>query len=348
MENLSPLLKETVAPVCRWYEAHRIPLPWRDNPTPYAVWISEIMLQQTRIEAALPYYRRFMEALPTVEALAAVDGEALLKLWQGLGYYSRAKNLKKAAILLTVKYGGNLPEEAKELKTLPGIGDYTAGAIASIAYGKPEPAVDGNVLRVVTRLAACREDVMRMSVRGEVTRALREVYPSGKEAARYTEGLMELGERVCLPNAAPLCEECPLRGLCKAFAAGETLAYPVRGGKKARRVEERSVFLLRYKGKYAIQKRPPSGLLADTWELPNCLGWEPTDAPFLADCGIGPEDLRPCGEGKHLFSHIEWRMKGFFAECRKAAEDFVWVTEGQIREKYAIPSAFAAFLSKIK
>ena len=209
-------LSDAVSLILDWYSLSRRPLPWRQDPTPYHTWIAEIMLQQTRIEAVIPYYERFLRELPDVPALAAVSEDRLLKLWEGLGYYSRARNLKKAAMLLMEHYGGALPASAAELRKLPGIGDYTAGSISSISFGLPEPAVDGNVLRVMTRLFACADDIAAPATKRAVTELLRAHYPTGEAAALLTEGIMELGETVCLPNGAPFCDRCPLRGLCLA------------------------------------------------------------------------------------------------------------------------------------
>ena len=217
-------LPDAVSLIPEWYSAGRRLLPWRQDPTPYHTWIAEIMLQQTRIEAVIPYYERFLRELPDVSALAAVPEDRLLKLWEGLGYYSRARNLKKAALLLMEHYGGELPASAAELRKLPGIGDYTAGSIASISFGLPEPAVDGNVLRVMTRLLACADDIAAPATKRAVTELLRAHYPSGDDAALLTEGIMELGETVCLPNGSPLCERCPLRGLCLAHQEGKELS----------------------------------------------------------------------------------------------------------------------------
>ena len=263
------LVQSAAGKLIDWCAAVLRPLPWRLSPTPYHVWISEIMLQQTRIEAVIPYYARFLEALPDVAALAAAEEDRLLKLWEGLGYYSRARNLQKAAKLVMADFGGELPREAAKLKTLPGIGDYTAGAIASIAYGEPEPAVDGNVLRVMTRLLARSDDVMLPKTRADISALLREVYPRGEAAGLLTEGIMELGETLCLPNAAPKCEACPLKELCRASLAGETERYPVKSPPKARRIEQRTVLLLRCGERYAVRKRTGKGLLAGLWEFPN-------------------------------------------------------------------------------
>ncbi|MBR5313669.1 MAG: A/G-specific adenine glycosylase [Clostridia bacterium] len=342
-------MNEIIPLLLQWYETVRRPLPWRDSPTPYHVWISEIMLQQTRIEAVLPYYRRFLEELPAVSDLAAVSDDRLMKLWEGLGYYSRARNLKKAAQVIVSAYGGELPGTADELRGLPGIGDYTAGAVASIAFGQPEPAVDGNVLRVYSRITASAEDIALDKTKKSVREELRKVYPSGEDAAMLTEALMELGETVCVPNAAPKCEICPVKEHCQAHLTGTTDDYPVKSGKKARRIEPRTVLLLRCGDRYAVRKRPSGGLLAEMWEFPN------TDSHLSAEeavekCGFSGKitDIRPLGTAKHIFSHVEWHMIGY--EVTAAEEDaaLIWADAETIRETYAIPSAFRYFSGLLK
>ena len=338
-----PEIIQAAAPrLVEWYRGNRRALPWREEPTPYHVWISEIMLQQTRIEAAFGYYRRFLEALPDVRALAEVDEDRLLKLWEGLGYYSRARNLKKAAVQLVEQYGGELPRSAEELKTLPGIGDYTAGAIASNAYGAPEPAVDGNVLRVVMRLLACDEDVMEQKTRRHVADLLRAAYPAGEGAALLTEGIMELGETVCIPNGEAACLLCPLQGLCRAFAAGAAQDYPVRSQPKERRKEYRTVLLMRCGDCFAVRRRPATGLLAGMWEFPN---WEGVfDAGKLeALLGGKPLSVQSCGRAKHVFSHVEWHMQGYLVECESEREGFAWLDRRTLEEQYSIPTAFRYF-----
>lgn len=345
-EEERALLEAAAGRLLAWYPAVRRALPWRASPTPYEVWISEIMLQQTRIEAVIPYYARFLAELPTIAALAAVPEERLLKLWEGLGYYSRARNLKKAALLVTEQYGGNLPREAALLRKLPGIGDYTAGAIASIACGEPEPAVDGNVLRVVMRLTACAEDVLSQKTKKRVTEALRQVYPRGEAAGLLTEGLMELGETICLPSGEPRCERCPLRGLCLAQLSGRTADFPVRSPKKERRVEEKTVLLLRCGGRYALRRREGEGLLAGLWELPNRPGRldESAVRAALEAQGLSPAKISECGESRHIFTHIEWHMTGYIADIYTESGEFIWKTPAEIRAGYAIPTAFKAYL----
>ena len=338
-------LQAVVDPLLSWYRENRREMPWRNSPSPYHVWVSEIMLQQTRIEAVKPYYERFLEAFPTVADLAAADDDRLMKLWEGLGYYSRVRNLKKAALTVMDRYGGVLPDTAAELRQLAGIGDYTAGAIASIAYGKAEPAVDGNVLRVFARLRALSEDIMAPATRKSVTEALRAVYPEGGAAGELTEGLMELGETVCIPNGIPLCDRCPLRHLCEAHRKGEEDRYPVRTPKKERRSEKKTVFLLLCEGKYALRRRGEKGLLASLWEFPNIEGHlSAKEIPAaLRAFGLTPLSVKPCGTAKHIFTHVEWHMTGYEILCESESPDFVWETAEEIRRAYAIPTAFRAY-----
>ena len=331
--------------VTEWYRLSQRVLPWREDPTPYHVWISEIMLQQTRIEAVIPYYRRFLEALPGIPELAAVDEDRLLKLWEGLGYYSRARNLKKAAERILTDFGGELPHTAAQLKILPGIGEYTAGAIASIAYGQPSPAVDGNVLRVIARLLVCPEDVMEPGTRLRISRLLETEYPSGESAALLTEGLMELGETVCIPNGIPKCQLCPLRSLCLAHAAGSQENYPVKAPKKERRRELRTVLLLRCGEHWAIRRREEKGLLEGMWEFPGVTGelGEEEIRALGKDFGLEIRSCRPCGKAKHLFTHVEWHMQGWLVDCAGESGDFLWKTREEIRADYPVPTALRAF-----
>ncbi len=342
-------LAACVAPLLSWYRAARRPLPWRAAPTPYRVWVSEIMLQQTRIEAVIPYFERFMAELPTLDALAAAGEERLLKLWEGLGYYSRARNLKKAAQQVTAQYGGELPDTAEELRKLPGIGDYTAGAIASIAFGQPEPAVDGNVLRVVMRLTACPDDVLEQKTRRRVADELRGIYPAGEDAGLLTEALMELGETLCVPNGEPACEACPLRALCLAHERGETALYPARSAKKERRREEKTVLLLRCGGRYALHRRAESGLLAGMWEFPSLEGKRSEEELLaaLTEQGLHPEHLAALGAARHVFTHVEWHMTGYLVDCAEEAPGFTWATAGEIRRDYAVPTAFRAYRKQL-
>ena len=258
MENIAPAL-------LNWFYANRRILPFREDPTPYHVWLSEIMLQQTRVSAALPYYERFLAALPDIPALAGCEEEKLHKLWEGLGYYSRVRNLQKAAKIVCAQYGGQLPADYNALLALPGIGEYTAGAIASISFGLPVPAVDGNVLRVFARLYNDPRLVTDPQVKREFTARVMEHQPPAK-AGDYNQALMELGALVCLPNGAPLCEQCPLGTLCRARAAGTALSLPQKTPPKARRITPVTVALVLNEGRVLLQQRPAKGLLAGLWQ----------------------------------------------------------------------------------
>lgn len=338
-------LKTIVSPLLQWYDTNKRKLPWRDDPTPYRVWVSEIMLQQTRVEAVKPYFERFLNELPDLEALARASEDRLLKLWEGLGYYSRVRNLKKAAKVVMEQYGGVLPGDAKELKKLPGIGEYTAGAIASIAYGRPEPAVDGNVLRVLARLTADERDIREPMVKRLAAENLREIYPAGR-CGDFTQALMELGATVCLPNGAPLCGQCPLASSCAAQRENRQSSLPVVSPKPARRTEEKTVFLILHGGKAALQKRPEKGLLAGLWEFP----WAPGNLSeqeaqkVLKAWGCSEVGLDRLPAAKHVFTHVEWRMTGYLARATGYAPGFYWAGREDFDTRCALPSAYKKYL----
>ena len=321
-------MKDFSRPLLDWYNVHKRPLPWRQDLSPYRIWVSEIMLQQTRIEAARSYFHRFMTALPTLEDLAAAEEETVLKLWEGLGYYSRARNLHKCAKLLVSDHGGQFPQTAAELRKLPGIGDYTAGAIASIAFEQPEPAVDGNVLRVLSRLTRSGESIGDAKVKNRFREELRQIYPAG-HCGDFTSALMELGEVICTPGT-PDCSRCPLSELCEAHAHSEETLYPVMPEKKPRRIEHRRVLLLICGDKVALRRRPDKGLLAGLWEFPN--DTEPNQ----------PENGAPCGEDIHIFSHVEWHMQGFVIPCETELPGYEWADRTR-RQELAIPTAFRRY-----
>ena len=334
-------LRAVTDPLCDWFEAGRRLLPWRVEPTPYRVWVSEIMLQQTRIEAVIPYFERFMSELPDVSALAAVDPDRLMKLWEGLGYYSRARNLQKAAQQIMERHGGKLPADYNALLSLAGIGEYTAGAIASIAFGIPVPAVDGNVLRVFARLTGSNEDVMKPAVRKDMTALAASLVPTARPAS-FNQGLMELGERICLPNAMPRCEVCPVATYCAVAGTPEAASLPVRAPKKPRRIETKTVYVMltdETPRRVLLHKRPEEGLLAGLWELPN------TDGEAL------PLTLETVGEpmeltnSRHIFSHIEWHMQGELHIVKPAAlpEHYAFVGLEALLTDHALPTAFRAY-----
>lgn len=357
-------LERLMEPLLRWFTGHARVLPWREEPTPYRVWVSEIMLQQTRVEAVKPYFERFTKALPDVQALAECPEDELLKLWEGLGYYNRVRNMQKAAIQVMEEYDGELPAEYDELLNLKGIGHYTAGAIASIAYGKSVPAVDGNVLRVITRVTADDTDIMKQSFRGQMENALlavmqdigiptelMEQLPRKNVPGALNQALMELGATVCIPNGIPLCGQCPWMDVCLARKEGCIAQIPVKSKAKARKIENRTVLILRDGDKVAIRKRPDKGLLAGLYELPNIEG-SLTPEEVLArvkEMQYVPIRIQELAEAKHIFSHIEWHMKGYAILVEEAGlgeevqDDLIFVEAEDASTSYAIPAAFAAY-----
>ena len=346
MQDLD-LMKKMAEPIVKWYQENKRELPWRKEKNPYHIWVSEIMLQQTRIEAVLGYYERFLRSLPMVKDLAEVDEEKLLKLWEGLGYYNRARNLKKAAQIVQEKYAGNIPKNYEELLNLPGIGEYTAGAIASIAYNEKVPAVDGNVLRVVSRVVLSKKDVLEPKTKKEFTEKLKQIMP--KQAGDFNEGLMELGERICLPNGEPICEQCPLQKICLAKKENLTLNIPVRNAKIKRKKEQKTVFLLEYENQIAIRKRDKTGLLANLYEFPNvdkkCTKKELEDV--LKNWNLQVNKIEKIGTYPHILSHVEWDMVGFKILVKNTNKEFVWVEKKKLLEKYPIPGAFSKFREKV-
>lgn len=344
MENIAPAL-------LAWYDAEKRVLPFRTVSTPYRVWVSEIMLQQTRVAAALPYFERFMEELPTVADLAACPPERLTKLWEGLGYYSRARNLQKAAQILVEQYGGQLPDDPALLQKLPGIGPYTAGAIASISFGKRVPAVDGNVLRVASRLLLDEGDVTTPAVRTRLTQAVQAMQPPDRPGD-YNQALMELGALVCVPGGPPLCDACPLAGLCRARTAGCAQQLPVKAQAKPRRAVDYTVVLATAQSAVLLCQRPAKGLLAGLWQpvmLEGSLD-EAAVCAALKAMGLAPGEPQPLPNAKHVFSHLEWHMTGYrvpVAPC-PAPAGFVWAQKDQLESVYAVPGAFRVYRDVLK
>ena len=338
-----------VAPLLSWYDQGHRDLPWRTRPTPYRVWISEIMLQQTRVEAVRGYFERWMQSLPDVHALAAADEAVYMKLWEGLGYYSRVRNLYRAAVEVCEKYGGELPADYGHLLALPGIGDYTAGAIASIAFGLPVPAVDGNVLRVAARLDNDFTPITDPKYKKLTRERFAAIMPTDRPGD-FNQSLMELGATTCLPNGAPLCSDCPVQYLCLGYHHGNAAQLPVRAAKKMRRAENRTVLLIRYGTLIGIRRRPDSGLLAGLWELPALEGALSPDAvrQALGVRGWQMEKLLSLHPAKHIFTHVEWRMTGYYVELAEPPAELTFVTPSALREEYALPSAFRPFLSVLE
>ena len=323
------MLEEIVEPLLSWYQENKRELPWRADPTPYHVWVSEIMLQQTRVEAVKGYYARFLEALPRIEDLARCPQEKLLKLWEGLGYYNRVKNMQKAALEIVEQYSGEIPEDYEKILGLPGIGSYTAGAIASIAYKIPKPAVDGNVLRVIARITEEPEDILKQRTRKKIEDMLEKIMPAR-------------------------CQSCPVNEFCLAKAHEKVVEYPRKAPKKARRIEEKTVLILQNGQEYAIHKRPAGGLLGGLYELPNLEGYHSREEilAYVESLGLIPLHISGAGEAKHIFSHVEWRMKGYFIKVASTEEkkigELIFADKKESRGRYPIPSAFSAYRKYIE
>ncbi len=341
MEKIPERLADSLLP---WYRANARDLPWRHTRDPYRIWVSEIMLQQTRVAAVLGYYARFLEAFPTVEALAAAPEQQLMKLWEGLGYYSRARNLQKAARQVAAQ--GGFPDTYAGLLALPGVGDYTASAIAAAAFGLREAAVDGNVLRVMTRLTDCHEDILDPAVKSAVRDRLQAILPDCEEDIRiFSQATMELGATVCVPNGAPKCEVCPVRDLCLGRARGTAESLPVKRAKKERKKEEKTVFLLLRDNRVALRKRPETGLLAGLWEFPNVEGIRDEEAApaAVSAWNLEPKQWKNKLTAVHIFTHVEWHMTGYTLEVTgDGPEEFLWADLAEL-EARAVPSAFARY-----
>lgn len=341
-------LKLIVNPLLKWYNKEKRDLPWRKTSDAYKIWISEIMLQQTRVEAVKEYYKHFLESLPTIQDLAKVEEDKLLKLWQGLGYYNRARNLKKCAEVLVNEFDSKFPEDYEQLKKLPGIGPYAAASIGSIALNLQTPAIDGNVLRVMTRIYEDDRDISSAKVRKDYFEKLKVIMP--EETRNFTESLMELGALICLPNGNPLCESCPIAFLCNGYHHQTMMNYPKKKKEIKRNVELKTIMILKYKNKYALQKRNNKGLLASLYEfynIENNLNLEELQSNLKME-GIEYSEIIELGTEKHIFSHLEWHMYGYMINClNKPSKDFLWVAKKEIEEKYSLPNAYIKFMNKL-
>lgn len=340
--------QEFTQAVMSWFQENQRDLPWRKDKDPYHVWVSEIMLQQTRVEAVRDYYRRWMEALPNVQALAQTEEETLLKLWQGLGYYNRVRNMQKAARMIMEEYEGSFPARYEEILKLPGIGAYTAGAIASNCFDERVAAVDGNVLRVMSRLTEDDTDILLQSTKRRYALMLQTLYPQ-KQCGVFTQGLMEIGAIVCVPNGTPKCELCPIRAFCGAGEHQTFDRYPVKVAKKERKIIEMTVFILQCGDQLAVQKRGAKGILAGLYQYPN-LEQKMTAAEALRTAeawGCMPTGLQRQSEYKHIFTHVEWHMTGYYITCSCEADgpahDWVWANPTQMEAEIPLPSAFQYF-----
>lgn len=341
-------------PLLKYYDEHRRILPWREEPTAYRVWVSEIMLQQTRVEAVKPYFARFMENLPDIKSLADAKEEQLLKLWEGLGYYSRVRNLGKAAKIVEEEYGGVMPNEVSALLKLPGIGSYTAGAIASIAYHVPAPAVDGNVLRVMSRVFRDSRDILNAQVKKDWEALIACTMPKDRPGD-FNQALMEIGAMVCLPNGVPKCESCPFVSMCQAHLYGEELQYPYKAAKKKRTIEKRTVLILRDAQNTVLVKRPSKGLLAGMYEFPVLEGHvsEKEVIAYLKQQGLDTIKILPLEEVKHIFTHKEWHMTGYMVRVDELSrgqvqKEWLFIEPEETQQKYPIPSAYAKYMKYLQ
>ena len=341
-----------------WYDRNGRSLPWRTDPSPYHVWLSEIMLQQTRVEAVRSYYARFLEALPTIEALAKADEDLCTKLWQGLGYYSRVRNLRRAAGQIMKEYGGVMPDTSRELQKLAGIGPYTAAAIASICFGERIPAIDGNLLRVFSRMTGYDKDIRSGAAKTAAKEFYNEVFPR-ERCGDFNQALMDLGACVCLPNGVPLCGKCPWAAYCRAHKDGTCQQLPVIAAKAVRAIEHKTVFLIYYRGGLVLRRRPEKGLLAGLYEYPNTDGTLDSSeiSSYLRTLGFSAVQARPLPEAKHIFTHKEWHMTGWeiladewedFASGEPKEHDLFLATASDLRDVYSIPSAFAKYTAQIR
>lgn len=345
-------------PLLKWYDENSRILPWRKNKEAYRIWVSEIMLQQTRVEAVKPYFERFLTQLPGVAELALAEEDKLLKLWEGLGYYNRVRNMQKAARMIMQEYEGTIPADYETLLKLPGIGAYTAGAIASISYNIPVPAVDGNVLRVLTRLTADDSDILKQKTKKHYEQLLADIIPI-ESAGKFNQALMELGAIVCIPNGTPKCEACPWHDFCQARKEGLTDSIPFKTAKKPRRIEKRTILIIRKGNTVALMKRPKEGLLAGLYEFPGLDGHlsEEEVLSYLNLKGIEPIHIEPLVHAKHIFSHVEWDMIGYAVKAGEFISDnktkesdgleefYLFIEPEEIQNNYPIPSAFKAYIT---
>ncbi|HCX64487.1 MAG TPA: A/G-specific adenine glycosylase [Eubacteriaceae bacterium] len=347
MEKRKENEKKLIDNLLSWYDQNGRSLPWRTDRSPYGTWISEIMLQQTRVDTVVGYYNRFMKEIPDVESLAKVDEEKLLKLWQGLGYYSRAKNLKKAAQVLMEEYRGLIPSDAVQLVKLPGIGPYTAGAIASMAFQKQEPAIDGNVLRIIARLNAYCNEVDSTEGKKKLS-TYASKWISEDRPGDLNQAWMDLGAMICLPNGSPRCSDCPLAFFCKAYEKNLIDQIPRKKKKKKRKIEYKTVLVIRHGDQFALVKQKQKGLLSGLWAFPSLEGHQSKEEAmdWLKEYEMEIVSIDPIESSKHLFSHIEWQMIAFEVEVDGMNERYwAWASKEEIQKKYAVPTAYRKYLS---
>jgi A/G-specific adenine glycosylase len=325
-----------------WYDRSKRILPWRDDPMPYKVWVSEIMLQQTRVQAVIPFFNRFIGELPTIQHLAKANDDLLHKLWEGLGYYNRVKNLKKAAIIVVEKHNGILPNTYEELLSLPGIGEYTAGAVLSIAFNQRYTAVDGNVLRVFARILGIRDDIKDPPIKKRIKLEVNDIIPK-KRIGDYNQALMEIGATVCLPYGVPKCEICPLKESCRAFKKDLQGLIPAKRKSKKVPVIDKTVVVIKYQNTYAIEQRPNTGLLAGLYQFPTFDGHLTKQEIHNLMLHENISDIIELRKSKHIFSHKHWNMIGYLLHTEEKSDKYQYYTKNEIEQYYAIPIAFKEY-----
>ncbi len=326
-----------------YYEKEGRALPWRIDKDPYHVHLSEIMLQQTRVEAVIGYYGRFLSRFPSVESLANAKEEEVLKLWEGLGYYSRARNLLASAKVICERHGGIYPKKKKELLSLPGVGEYTASAISAICFHEKVVPVDGNFLRIYARLNKSKDDISFPSVKKSCAIYFGKLFPY-IEPGLLAQSVMELGQRVCIPNGKPLCLSCPLREVCKANEEGSPENYPVITKKKTKKEEPHTVLVFSSNGRLGYEKRPGKGLLASLYGFPMEEGHmdEKTLLDLLQNKGIKPISITPLGEFEHVFTHKVWKMGAVLIEAKEELPNLTYLSLEKRMDSFPLPSAFLA------
>lgn len=338
MKTTDSIYKQLPDTLLPWYKQNARALPWRQDTEPYHVWLSEIMLQQTRVEAVIPYFERFIHTYPTLSVLAEAEDDQLHKLWEGLGYYSRVRNMKKCAQVCVERYDGELPRTRDELLKLPGIGPYTAGAIASIACHERVCAVDGNVLRVFSRVLCSTEDIMSARARKHIEQRMMAYLPDETRISAFNQALMDLGATICLPKGEPRCTRCPVQKECMACMRGMQDELPVRSARKPRRIEEHTVLIFVCQGRIKLEKRPPKGLLADLYGFPMRDG-KMSEAEVKAAYASGR--VISLKQHVHVFTHVEWHMNGFLIESEE--RDETYHSQAEIERDFALPTAFRPF-----
>ena len=331
--------------ILTWYISHRREMPWREDPTPYRIWISEIMLQQTRVDTVIPYFNNFMEKYPTIESLANSDEDELMKYWEGLGYYSRIRNIRETALNIVSNYNGEIPETFDELLKLKGIGEYTAGAIASEAFGQIVPAVDGNVFRVFARLTAKEDDLRDLKFQKRLKEAVTSVLPES-QIGDFNQGLIELGALICIPKGSPKCGLCPVKDLCLSNKFNLQDKIPVKSKAKQRTVQEKTVFILQFQDKFAVRKRDDQNLLAGLFEIPNVEGFYTIDEAkiIVEEMGLAVSGIHMIKDRKVIFTHIEWILQGYYVHVENENEQYIFETKENLIQKYTLATAFREYL----